>query len=130
MLFVQIKFIYILFNKLNCKLSLVFPLSPLFACYLLLLHRMILYLNIFLNRICQREKLDRCYSVDLLSNIHQTDEINSSKSTDSALYSMSDKSSRILKNIFYYFISSKPKVSINKNLSSPCRKFFFVFFSN
>jgi hypothetical protein len=86
--------------------------------------------NIFLNRICQREKFDRCYSVDLLSNIHQTDEINSSKSTDSALYSMSDKSSRILKNIFYYFISSKPKVSINKNLSSPCRKFFFVFFSN
>jgi hypothetical protein len=87
-----------------------------------------LYLNIFLNRICQREKFDRCYSVDLLSNIHQTDEINSSKSTDSALYSMSDKSSRILKNIFYYFISSKSKVSINKNLSSPCRKFFFVCF--
>ncbi|CAF1414702.1 unnamed protein product [Adineta steineri] len=79
-------------------------------------------INISVKRIRRREKFDRCYSFDLLSSTNrENDEIISSKSTDSALYSMSDKSCRIFKHLFNNFLSSsKSKILIPNNLSTPC----------
>ncbi|CAF1364279.1 unnamed protein product [Adineta steineri] len=79
-------------------------------------------INISVKRNRRREKFDRCYSFDLLSSTNQeNDEMISSKSTDSALYSMSDKSCRIFKHLFNSFLSSsKSKILIPNNLSTPC----------
>ncbi|CAF3608767.1 unnamed protein product [Rotaria sordida] len=79
-------------------------------------------INISVKRIRRRNKLNRSYSIDLLLNEkipRRTDEIVSSKSTDSIFCSMSDKSSRFIKDFFHYFIPSKSKILTNNNLSTP-----------
>ncbi|CAF1007721.1 unnamed protein product [Adineta ricciae] len=69
----------------------------------------------------KRNPFHRCYSSDMLSRNADDDYVNlRSKSTDSALYSMSDKSCRIFKQFYQNILFTKCKTSMNQNFSTPC----------
>jgi hypothetical protein len=75
-------------------------------------------------RIARQEKINRSCSVDVLlneKNLRRT----TFQSTDSALYSMSDKNLTTFQDFFSYW---KSKILTNKNNSNQSRKFLFNVF--